>query len=101
VISRHRLCKHVSAATDTHETIEVLLETSFLRRSLQRGYKEENWGNQFSFVRESVKKSVSWKGAAVRENLNPEAEEYPLLEAVTRQLLVKTLRCVKDLACDL
>jgi hypothetical protein len=27
-----------------------------------------------------------------REDLNPEAEEYPLLDAVTRQLVVKILR---------
>jgi hypothetical protein len=36
-----------------------------------------------------------------REDLSPEAEEQPLLEAVTRQLLVKTLRAGKDLACAL
>jgi hypothetical protein len=33
-----------------------------------------------------------------REDLSPEAEEYSLLEAVTRQLLMKTLRAGKDVA---
>jgi hypothetical protein len=31
------------------------------------------------------------------DNLSPQAEKQPLLEAVTRQLLVKTLRAEKDL----
>jgi hypothetical protein len=34
-----------------------------------------------------------------REDLSTVAEEYPLLDAVIRQLLVKTLRVGKDLAC--
>jgi hypothetical protein len=33
-----------------------------------------------------------------REDLSPQAEEYTLLEVVTRQLLVKTLQARKDLA---
>jgi hypothetical protein len=36
-----------------------------------------------------------------REDLSPEAEKQPMSEAVTRQLLVKTLRARKDLACAL
>jgi hypothetical protein len=35
-----------------------------------------------------------------RHSESPEAEKQPLLEAVTRQLLVKTLLSGKDLACD-
>jgi hypothetical protein len=35
-VSRQRLCKHVPAATDTHSTVEVLLETLFSTRSVQR-----------------------------------------------------------------
>jgi hypothetical protein len=42
VVSRQRFGKHVPAVTDTHATIEVLLETVFSTRSMQRGYKEEN-----------------------------------------------------------
>jgi hypothetical protein len=41
--SRQRLGKHVPAATNTHATIEVLLETVFSTRSVQRGYKEYSW----------------------------------------------------------
>jgi hypothetical protein len=44
-ISRQRLRKHVPFATDTHATTEVLLETMFSARSVQRSYKEENLGN--------------------------------------------------------
>jgi hypothetical protein len=44
-ISRQRLGKHVPVATDTHTTIELLLETVFYNLSLQRSYKEGNWGN--------------------------------------------------------
>jgi hypothetical protein len=37
IVSRKRLGKHVSAATGKHVTIEVLLETVFSNRSVQRG----------------------------------------------------------------
>jgi hypothetical protein len=60
-ISRQRLGKHVTAATDTHATIEVLLETVFYTHSVQRGYQEDNCGNRVSCARESVKKRDSWK----------------------------------------
>jgi hypothetical protein len=46
---------------------------------VQRGYKEDNRGNQVNFVREAVKRGFC-----------AEAEESPLLEAVTREQLVKT-----------
>jgi hypothetical protein len=68
-ISRQRLGKHVTAATDNHATIEVLLETVFFTRYVQRSYKEDNWGNRVSSVWESVKKRVSWKGAAIQKEL--------------------------------
>jgi hypothetical protein len=42
-ISRQRLNKHVPMATDTHATIEVLLETVFYTWPVQRGYKRDNW----------------------------------------------------------
>jgi hypothetical protein len=38
-VSRQRLGKQFLAATDTHATIQVLLETVFSTRSVQRGYK--------------------------------------------------------------
>jgi hypothetical protein len=46
-----------------------------------------------------VKKRVSWKGAAVQIGLESGSRGKPLLEAVTRQLLVKTMRAGKYLAC--
>jgi hypothetical protein len=36
---------------------------------------------------------------SVRENLSTEAENFPLLEAVTRERLVKTQQAGKDLTC--
>jgi hypothetical protein len=85
--SRQRLGKNIPAATDTHAKIEVLLETVFLRWPVPRIYKEDNWGNQVSSVRDSVKKSDSLKGAVAQRGL--ESEDYPLLETVTRQRLVR------------
>jgi hypothetical protein len=63
----------------------------FSTRSVKRGYKEDNWSNNSSFGREPP----------FREDLSPEIEEQPLLEAVTRQLIVETLWAGKDLACYL
>jgi hypothetical protein len=57
--SRQRLGKHVPAATDTHATIDALLETVFSTRSVQSGYKEENWNKRVSSVRESARKRGS------------------------------------------
>jgi hypothetical protein len=65
-VCRQRLGKHVPAATDT---IEILLETVFSTRSVQRGYKEENLGNRVSCVREVVKNRDSWKGDAIQRGL--------------------------------
>jgi hypothetical protein len=55
-VSRQQLGKHVPAATDTHATIEVLLETVFSTRSVQRGFKEDKWGYRVSSVREKYKR---------------------------------------------
>jgi hypothetical protein len=46
---------------------------------MPRSYKEDNWGDQISSVRESVKR--------IRGR---EAKEFLLLEAVSRERLVKT-----------
>jgi hypothetical protein len=70
----------------------------FSTRFVPRSYKEDSWGNQVSSVRESVKKRVSWKGGAIQEDLSGEAEESPLLEAVTSERLVKTQEAEKGLA---
>jgi hypothetical protein len=65
IVSRQRLGKHVPTAADNHAKIEVLLTTVFSTQSVQRGYKEDKWGNRVSSVQKSVKKRRSWKGAAV------------------------------------
>jgi hypothetical protein len=57
-VSRQRLNKHVPAATDKHATIEVLLETVFSTRPVQRDYKEDNWGKQVSSLRECVREEA-------------------------------------------
>jgi hypothetical protein len=41
-VSRQRIGKNVPAATNTHSTIELLLETVFSTRSVQKVYKEDN-----------------------------------------------------------
>jgi hypothetical protein len=45
-----------------------------------------------------LKKSSVGRKPPFREDLSPEAEEEPLLEAVTEQLLMKKLRAEEDLA---
>jgi hypothetical protein len=60
-VSRQRIGKHIPAAMNSHTTIELLLETVFSTRSVQSGYKEEDWGDpvscklRVSSVWESVK----------------------------------------------
>jgi hypothetical protein len=46
----------------------------------------------------TLKKRSARREPPAREDLSPEAEEEPLLEAVTGQLLVKILRAEEDLA---
>jgi hypothetical protein len=50
-----RLGKHVPAVTDTHATIEILLETVFSTRSTV--CKEGSWGDEVSFLPKSEEKS--------------------------------------------
>jgi hypothetical protein len=101
-ISMQWLGKHVPVATDMHTMTEVLLETVFSTRSVQKDYKEDNWANQVSSVWEAVNKRDSWKRAGrerpFREELSAEAEESPLLEAIAREELVKTQQAGKVLA---
>jgi hypothetical protein len=47
----------------------------------------------------TLKNSSVGREPSFREDLSPEVEEQPLLEAVTRKRLVKTLRVGNDLAC--
>jgi hypothetical protein len=57
-VSRQRLHKHIPATTNKHLIIEVLFETAFSTQSVQKGYKEYNWGNRVSYVREAVEKGL-------------------------------------------
>jgi hypothetical protein len=41
-VPRQRISKHVPAATNTHITIELLLETVFSARPVQSVYREGN-----------------------------------------------------------
>jgi hypothetical protein len=42
---------------------------------------------------------MSWKGASIQRGLERGSTGIAIVGAVTRQLLVKTLRAGKDLAC--
>jgi hypothetical protein len=57
-ISRQLIDKHVPMATNTHATIQLLLEAVFSTHSMQRCYKEDNWGDpvQLSFARKVKKR---------------------------------------------
>jgi hypothetical protein len=59
-------------------------------------YKENKWGNKVSSVWESVKETVG-REPPFRDDLSAKAEESPLLEAVTRERLVKTQQAAKYL----
>jgi hypothetical protein len=64
-VSRQRIGKHVPAATNTHATIELLLETVFPPWSVQMGYKEYKWSDPLSWELSPVKKRARlrlWKG---------------------------------------
>jgi hypothetical protein len=74
--SGQRLGKHVSAATNRHAIIEVMLEGRQLVRPCQ-----------------------FCKGVCEEWTCVDEAEESPLLKFVTRKRLVKTLQTGEDLAC--
>jgi hypothetical protein len=60
-VSRKRLGKQVTSATDRHATIEVLLKTVFSTRSAQMSYKEDN--------------SSVGREPPFRQDLSPETEE--------------------------
>jgi hypothetical protein len=88
-VSEQPLGKHVPAPTNTHTEIELLLETGVSTRSVQRGYKEENRGYPVQSrvnLQDGVQPAMAWA---------LEAEESPLLEAITRERLVETQQAGK------
>jgi hypothetical protein len=90
-VSRQRMGKQAST------TIEWLLETVFSVRSVQSGYKEDNWGRT-SYLRvesPAMKERVSCKSATLRKRLYvccrySETVISTLLKSVARVRLVKT-----------
>jgi hypothetical protein len=62
------------------------------------GYKEDKWGNQISSVRKDLQKEAVGKEQPFRVDLRAEAEEFLLLEAVTRERFVKTKQNGKKLS---
>jgi hypothetical protein len=61
---------------------------------------EDNWGNQVSSLRESVKKRGSCKGAAIHRGLE-HGSRTSTVKAVTRERLVKIQqagKCLPDAA---
>jgi hypothetical protein len=57
-VSRQWLGKNVTASTDTHATIQVLLETVFSTRFVRRGIKRTIEPRRVSSVWESVKRGL-------------------------------------------
>jgi hypothetical protein len=70
----------------------------FSTRAVPRSYKEENWGNQVSSVRESVKKRIRWKGAAIQARFERWSRKISNVKAVARERLVKIQAARKGLA---
>jgi hypothetical protein len=75
-VFRKWLSKHVPVARDKHSTVEVLLETVFSTRSVQKGYTKDNLGNRVISAQDSMKKRNSWnrigREPSSRENLSAE-----------------------------
>jgi hypothetical protein len=70
--------KHVPAATTTNTTPELPLETVFYTRSVQSGYKEDNWGNPVG-----CQLRVEFcMGGCEDKTWACEAEESPLLKSL-------------------
>jgi hypothetical protein len=61
VVSGQLLGKHHPAAKNRRATMEILLERGVSAWSGTRSYKEDNWGDRFSSVRESVKRGLEAK----------------------------------------
>jgi hypothetical protein len=68
-ISTQRLGKHVSAATDTHATTEVLLKTALSAWSVQRDFKEDNGATESVLYGILSRKEFDRKGNAVQRGL--------------------------------
>jgi hypothetical protein len=84
-------------ATDTHATIKVLLEMGFsmvvcVIRKTTGGTKSVLYKNLWR------KENTVGRQPLLTEELSLEAEDQPLLEAITRKLLVRTL--LAEITCE-
>jgi hypothetical protein len=106
-VSRQWIVRHVPAVTNSQAEIELLLEAVISTSSVQRGYKEDNWGDPVSWELSSAREAEnSWRYSWVvkysldSNDMSTEGEASSLLRGVTKQRLVKTLQAGKDLACS-
>jgi hypothetical protein len=90
--ARERLGKHVPA-----ETVRIQEWTVLSARAAPRSYKEDNWGNQFKSLRESVKKRLSWKGAAVQRRLEPGSRGRAIVRSRFKKTFIEGTECWKRL----
>jgi hypothetical protein len=103
-ISRQQIGKQVLAATNMHATIELLLETVFSTRSVQRDYKGDNRGNQVRIVtRVEVGSNTSTVtlqvvGGDEKRSLTSETVKYGCESrgTRTRERLCWQAACTKD-----
>jgi hypothetical protein len=79
---------------DTNTT-ELLLEMVFSTWSVQSCYKEDNWGDPVGSCQLRVEFSTA--GCEDRTCMQ-EAEESPLLDAISKELLKKTQQARKRLS---
>jgi hypothetical protein len=95
--ARERVGKQVSA-----EMVSIWERTMLSVQAVPRCFKKDSWGNHISTLQEAVKKRDSWKRVEreqpFRQDLSVKADKSPLLEAITRECLVKTQKTGKDLA---
>jgi hypothetical protein len=84
-----------------------MLETVFSTQSMRIGYKDDNWGIPVSWELSSAREAEKrWCYSSVvvylpdNNYMSTEAEESPLLRAVTKQRLVMTVQAGEDLACN-
>jgi hypothetical protein len=91
-VSSQRIGKHVTVATNTTTTIELLLETVCGTRSVQSGYKENKWGDPVSCLLRFEFCTGCYEDRAWAR----EAEESSLVEAVVMERLLETLQAGED-----
>jgi hypothetical protein len=89
-----RLGKHVPAAKNTQATLEVFLETMFSIRSVQSVYRRRKFRFRSDVCSWDLKGGcpvqLFWTRVGEGRPWAREAEEFPVIEAVARERLMKT-----------